>query len=179
MNTLQTKIWLQRAGILNISEEKISKTEIDDILKNLEKEKGWYEGDKDEDDEETPQLKEASEKTEKRKVSSDTKGKLHELLVGYHLKGGTHMSKHPDKEGDSPKQAHDKLKKTIHPDDYKKINTRAKSAAEHIKSQVEVGGHKIHDVHWTSKPGDIHRTTGIHSSQQEDSSDIIVTTRKK
>lgn len=177
MNTLQTQIWLKRAGILNISEEKITDAEINTILKNLEKEKGWYDGDEDEETEKN--IKESVGTIEKGKVSSDTKGKLHELLVGYHLKRGKHMSKHPDKEGDSPQEAHDKLKKTIHPDDYKKINARAKSAAEDIRKQVEVNGHKVHDVHWTSKPGDIHRTTGINSSQQEDSSDIIVTTRKK
>ena len=112
-------------------------------------------------------------------VSSDTKGKMHELLVGYHLLGGKHMSKHPDKSGDSPKQAHDKLKSSVHPNDYKKMNTRAKSAANDIKKQVETNGHKIHEVHWTSKPGDIHRSTGIHSSQNEDSSDIVITTHKK
>jgi len=116
---------------------------------------------------------------EEGKVSSDTKGKMHELLVGYHLKGGKHMSKHVDKEGDSPQQAHDKLKSTLHPNDYKKMNTRAKSAANDIKKQVEQNGHKIHDVHWTSKPGDIHRSTGIHASQKEDSSDIVITTHKK
>jgi hypothetical protein len=104
---------------------------------------------------------------------------MHELLVGYHLKGGKHMSRHPDKTGDSPKQAHDKLKATVHPNDYKKMNARAKSAAADIRKKVEVNGHKIHDVHWTSKPGDIHRSTGIHASQKEDASDIVITTHKK
>lgn len=179
MTNIQTQIWLKRAGLSNIFEEKITDDEIDNILKNLEKEKGWYEGDDEEEEQKEKNINESLGAPIRGKVSSDTKGKLHELLVGYHLKSGNHMSKHPDKEGDSPKQAHDKLKKTVHPDDYKKINARAKSAAEHIRSQVEVNGHKIHDVHWTSKPGDIHRTTGIHASQQEDSSDIIVTTRKK
>lgn len=170
--TISFKSWLK---FNSLNEEKITKAEIEKILNDLEKEKGWFEGD---DKEKVTHLKEEGSLPEKGKVSSDTKGKLHELLVGYHLKGGSHMSKHPDKEGDSPKEAHDKLKKTIHPSDYKKINDRAKSAAEHIRGQLEVNGHKIHDVHWTSKPGDIHRTTGIHSSQQEDSSDIVVTTRK-
>lgn len=171
MNTLQTKIWLQRAGILNISEEKIS-----------EQEEEWFDEEDEDEDEDFESINEASKlpkKPEQGKVSSDTKGKLHELLVGYHLKGGVHMSKHPDKDGDSPKEAHDKLKETVHPKDYEKMNARAKSAAEDIRKQVEVNGHKIHDVHWTSKEGDIHRTTGIHSTQNEDSSDIVVTTRKK
>jgi hypothetical protein len=172
MLSIQTQIWLKRADLLEEAKEKISDAEIENILNNLEKEKGWHEGD------DASEEEKLHEDVEIGKVSSDTKGKLHELLVGYHLKGGSHMSKHPDKEGDSPKQAHDKLKKTVHPSDYKKINARAKSAAEDIRKQVEVGGHKIHDVHWTSKPGDIQRSTGIKSTQQEDSSDIVVTTRK-
>ena len=113
------------------------------------------------------------------KASPDTKGKLHEILVGYHLLNEKHMSKHPDKEGDSPEEAHDKLKSTISPEEYDKIDKRAKSAAEDIKKQVEVNGHKISDVHWTSKPGDIERSTGIESTQKQDASDIVVHTKKK
>jgi len=133
----------------------------------------------DEQDEDFFELNEETTGPVEGKVSSDTKGKMHELLVGYHLNGGKHMSKHADKVGDTPKQAHDKLKATVHVNDYKKMNARAKSAANHIKKQVETNGHKIHDVHWTSKPGDIHRSTGIHSSQKEDASDIVITTHKK
>ena len=88
------------------------------------------------------------------------------------------MEKHPDKNGDTPEEAHNKLKKKVHPDDYKKINERAKSAANDIKKKVEVNGHKIHNVHWTSQPNDLLRTTGIKAAQKEDSSDIVVTTRK-
>lgn len=110
-------------------------------------------------------------------ASADTKGKLHEILTGFHLRGNKHMLKHPDKEGDTPKQAHEKLKETIAPIEHKKINTRAKSAAADIKKKVETHGHKIHDVSWTSKPGDLHRATGIHASQKEDTSDIVVHTK--
>jgi hypothetical protein len=185
MASLQLQLWLQQAGILKESKEKITRAEIKKILQDLEKEKGWHEGDKDDEEEnEKKHLNEAktakpTEGPEKGKVSSDTKGKLHELLVGYHLNGGSHMSQHPDREGDTPKQAHDKLKKSIHPDDYKKINARAKSAAEDVRKKVEVGGHIVHSVHWTSKPGDIQRSTGIKSSQKEDSSDVVVTTKNK
>lgn len=111
-------------------------------------------------------------------ASADTKGKLHELLVGHHLQGGRHMERHADKDGDSPKQAHDKLKSKVSPEDYKKINARAKAAAHDIRSKIEKNGHKITHVHWTSKPGDIHRSTGIEASQKQDASDIIVHTRK-
>lgn len=184
--SLQRQIWLHRAGLLNEKKEHLSDKEIDKILKRLraedeaELEKMQLENyfNEDEDLEELNEEDKTSTPT-KGKVSSDTKGKMHELLVGYHLLGGKHMEKHPDKHGDSPEEAHDKLKKTVHPDDYKKMNDRAKSAANHIKKQVEANGHKIHQVHWTSQPNDLLRTTGIKASQKEDSSDIVVTTHKK
>lgn len=109
-------------------------------------------------------------------VSQNTKGVMHELLVGYHLNGGKHMEKHTDINGLSPKQVHDKLKEEMHPDEYKKAFNKAKSAAEHIKTQLKGSG-GIHKVHWTSKPGDIKRATGIEASQKEDASDIVVTTK--
>jgi hypothetical protein len=111
--------------------------------------------------------------------SADTKGKLHELLVGYHMQGGKHMSKHPDEKGDTPKQAHDKLKEKVSPAEYKHIHQRAKAAAEHIRSQVESKGHTLSHVHWTSKAGDIESSTGIKASQKEDASDIVVHTKDK
>lgn len=107
---------------------------------------------------------------------SNTRGVLHELLTGYHLRGGSHMEKHPDVNGDSPKQAHDKLKAKVSPDEYKAINHRAKAAASDIAARVGKHGN-IHDVHWTSKHGDIHRSTGIHATQDEDQSDIVVHTK--
>lgn len=121
------------------------------------------------------------QKTEEKSSGSsqDTKGKLHEILVGYHLQGGKHMSKHPDKDGDTPKQAHDKLKEKVSPEDYKKIHARAKSAADDLRKHIEGKGHKISHVHWTSQPGDIERSTGIASSQKEDASDIMIHSNDK
>ena len=110
-------------------------------------------------------------------VSSNTKGVVHELLTGYHLNGGKHMTHHEDSNGDSPEEAHNKLKATMHPDDYKKANDKAKSAAEDIKKKLPAG-HAIQQVHWTSKKGDIHRSTGVHADQKEDSSDLMIHTRK-
>jgi hypothetical protein len=109
--------------------------------------------------------------------SQNTAGVLHELLVGRHLNGGQHMDHHVNSDGLTPEQAHDKLKASISSDEYDKINTRAKKAADDIKSIVEQNGHKIHKIHWTSKPGDIGRSTGIASSQSEDASDLVVTTK--
>lgn len=107
-------------------------------------------------------------------LSSDTKGKLHELLVGYHLNGEKHMEKHDNAEGESPEEAHDRLKKSVTPEDYKEANDRAKFAANDIKKNITG---PIHKIQWTSKAGDIHRATGIHASQTQDASDIVVTTR--
>jgi hypothetical protein len=187
MISIQTKIWLERAGLLNesedISESKLTDDQIDKILKKLkaedEEELEQMREDFDDSDEELDELNEEVKRPTEGRVSSDTKGKLHELLVGYHLKGKIHMTKHPDKNGDTPQEAHDRLKKTVHPNDYKKINQRAKSAADHIRKEVEVDGHKIHDVHWTSQPNDILRSTGIKSSQKEDPSDLVITTHKQ
>lgn len=113
------------------------------------------------------------------KVNSDTKGRLHELLVGYHLMGGKHMFKHSSENGRSPEQEHHTLKSLVHPNDYKMINERAKAAADHIRGLVEKDGHQIHEAHWTSQPGDIEKTTKIKSSQTQDASDIVITTKKR
>ena len=43
-------------------------------------------------------------------ASNNTKGVLHELLVGKHLNNGTHMENHVSSHGDTPTQVHDKLK---------------------------------------------------------------------
>jgi hypothetical protein len=111
----------------------------------------------------------------KDKVPSNTKGVLHELLVGYHLRK-RHMEKHPDITGASPEEVHDKLKSQITPEQYEKINRRAKAAAEDIKKRVGAHGN-VTRVQWTSKEGDLHRATGIHATQKQDASDIVVTTK--
>jgi len=116
-------------------------------------------------------------------ASNNTKGVLHELLVGYHLQGGKHMENHHliNEAGkrESPKLAHDRLKSQIHQEDYKKIYNRAKSAADDIKRKLEKDhpDHLISHVHHTSKPGDTEKETGVKASQKDDSSDIYVHTR--
>lgn len=114
-------------------------------------------------------------------VSNNTKGVLHELLVGHYLNGGKHMSLHPNENGESPKEAHDRLKSQIHPEDYEKIRKRAESAAHDIKTNLKASHpeHGISAVHWTSKPGDTQKVTGVHASQKQDASDIYVTTTHK
>lgn len=112
---------------------------------------------------------------EKGKVPNNTKGVLHEILVGKHLNGGKHMTRHANEHGESPEQAHDRLKSSIHEDDYKKIDAKAKSAAEDIKKKLPAG-HKIVSVTHTSKPGDTEKVTGVKATQKEDSSDVYVTT---
>jgi hypothetical protein len=117
--------------------------------------------------------------TKEGSVSNNTKGVLHELLVGKHLNGGKHLEKHKNQEGETPQQAHDRLKTKIHPKDYERIHKKAQSAANHIKTHIESThkGHAIHAVHWTSKPGDTEKVTGHKASQKEDSSDVYVTSK--
>jgi hypothetical protein len=112
-------------------------------------------------------------------VSNNTKGVLHELLVGKHLNNGKHLETHKNENNETPEQAHDRLKKAIHPNDYKRIEANAKSAAAHIKKHIETThpGHAVHSVKWTSKPGDTEKVTGHKASQKEDSSDVYVSTK--
>lgn len=123
----------------------------------------------------------ADDATKEGGVSNNTKGVLHELLVGKHLNGGKHLEKHKNEHDETPEQAHDRLKKQIHPKDYEKIHKNAESAAKHIKAHIESThpGHSFHAVHWTSKPGDTEKVTGHKASQKEDSSDVYVTTKDK
>jgi hypothetical protein len=111
--------------------------------------------------------------------NNDTKGKLHELLVGYHLNGGKHMDKHVDEYKNTPQQAHDLLMKNVSEDQYKKIYDRAKETADHIKSELKKSGKTISHVHWTSKPGDIEASTSVPSTQKQDASDIMLHTVDK
>lgn len=112
--------------------------------------------------------------TEKKSAKNHARGVLHELLVGYYLNGNKHMYGHPDAVGDAPYRAHARLKDQVSYDEYDRIRKRAKAAADDIRSKIKGD---IKAVSWTSKRGDIERETGIPSTQKEDPSDIVVTTR--
>ena len=125
-------------------------------------------------------LTEATDNPQKEgSVSNNTRGTLHEILVGKHLNGGNHMKSLKNEFGETPSAAHDRLKSQIHPKDYEKIDAGAKSAAAHIRKHLETThpGHQIQNVVHTSQPGDTHKVTGIHATQKQDSSDVYVTTR--
>ena len=121
----------------------------------------------------------ADDATKEHGVSNNTKGVLHELLVGKHLNNGKHLETHKNEHNETPEQAHDRLKSAIHPNDYKRIDSNAKSAANHIKKHIETThpGHAVHGVHWTSKPGDTEKVTGHKATQKDDSSDVYVSTK--
>lgn len=111
-------------------------------------------------------------------LPSDPMGKLHEVLVGYHLRGGKHMDKHENSEGKSPKEVHDEIAEKlggVNSHHYKNFSERARKAAEHIKQSLGLKPEDIKNVQWTSKAGDMERATGIKASQKEDDSDVVVT----
>jgi len=122
-------------------------------------------------------------------ASNNTRGTLHELLVGRYLPAGKkHMVNHhlinDEGERETPEVAHNRLKSQIHPKDYEEINRKAKSAADHIRAKLEKDhpGHVISHVHHTSKSGDTEKETGVKASQSgenSDSSDIYITTKHK
>ena len=117
-------------------------------------------------------------------VASNSKnnrnGVMHELLVGKHLNGGKHMPKHPDVNGDSPQEAHDKLKTQFTKEEYHHANKRAKATASALVKHHKENhpNHKMHAVSWTSKPGDLKRSTKIEASQKQDTSDIVMHSKK-
>jgi len=115
-----------------------------------------------------------SDDAEPKKLGNNDKGVLHELLVGKHLLGGKHMVHHPGKDGITPKEQHDIYKSKMSAEEYNSANKRAKAAAEHLKKHIESQGHTVHDVHWTSKPGDLEKSTGIKATQKQDASDIVI-----
>lgn len=106
------------------------------------------------------------------KVSSDTKGKLHELLLGKHL--------HPDKKipehfaaknkssgrQESPVQVHDKLKAEVGHEVHREIEGHAADTAaalhQHLKDEGHIKpGENVGSVHWTSNR-DTHGAAGDH-----------------
>lgn len=128
-------------------------------------------------------------------VSSDDKGKMHELLLAKHLNGGKlpehhrAISDNPDHSG-TPEQVHDKLRKKIGEEAYNEIESHSKQTAEAVKSHLKKegylggkGGHTIQAVHWTSnrdtegKAGDHEKTTG--AKDVNSNADIILTTKNK
>lgn len=97
-------------------------------------------------------------------VSSNDKGVIHELLVGKELNQGKHMSQ-------AAQKAHDDIKARLTPEEYKNHVKLAKGTAEKLRDKFGTG---IESAHWSSKPGDIGRITGVDETQQENSADIIL-----
>jgi hypothetical protein len=103
-------------------------------------------------------------------------GVLHELLAAKNLNNGKFPEQHRSQDGLTPEEAHNKYKQHFSESEYSGIAKRAEAAANDIRKQVTSHG-SIHKVHWTSKPGDIEKVTGIKSTQKEDPSDIVITTK--
>jgi hypothetical protein len=122
-------------------------------------------------------LIEAKKKAGEGGSKQNSAGVLHELLTGYYLNGGRHMDNYKNDEGQSPEAAHDEIKSIMDPKDYEESHRKAKFAADDIRNRL--GDKKIKHVRWTSKSGDLKSATGIESSQNEDPSDIVVSTHDK
>jgi len=116
---------------------------------------------------------------------------LHELLVAHYVKHphldarhGINVFKHPDGNGRSPQQLHDHIRNNVlSKAQYDSVHEKAKGAAHHIRSEIEKNGHSVEDAHWTSKPGDMEKTTSDlkldHGKKNADRSDIMVIARDK
>lgn len=105
--------------------------------------------------------------------ASDTEGKLHELLTGYHLNGGKHMESYRE-EGKTPEAVHDSIKASLPKQSYDRINKHAKEMADKIKDHLKSSGYKgkIHKTVWTSQTKDIEHFTGKKDPNNE--SDVMI-----
>ncbi len=118
-------------------------------------------------------------------VSSDDKGKMHELLLAKHLHPNGTLPEHHRSESKNPlhsgtaQQVHDKLKERMTPAAYAEIDRHAKQSADEFKKSFP---HKITNVHWTSNPdtpskaGDHEKTTGVKDVNSN--ADLILTHSK-
>lgn len=127
-------------------------------------------------------------------VSSDDKGKLHELLLAKYLNPKKELPEHHRAESENadhagtPHQVHDKLKKKIGENAYHEIDRHAhQSAVALLKHLIETGaikeGEHVGNVHWTSnrdtakKHGDHYKTTGMLDPNSN--ADLIITKHDK
>jgi hypothetical protein len=99
--------------------------------------------------------------------TSDTNGKMHELLTGHYLNGGKHMSKESEEQFKTMSAGMSKTELEEH-------HRRGKVTADHIRELVHNNGDAIEAVHHTSKAGDIGRITGKEESQQDNPSDVMI-----
>lgn len=105
------------------------------------------------------------------------RGVLHELLVGRALRGGEHMTLHPDQHGMSPQQVHDAYASELYGDNFNQHPSYLDEVAKANRSADAIMAHSgkpVHEIFWTSKAGDIAKATGRDNSQEQDTSDIYV-----
>ena len=121
--------------------------------------------------------------------SSGDAGVVHELLYGFYVrqyvKTGKwtlvnpakpeyrqyHMEKHPNSDNIPPRGAYIMKMRCFDSKQLATLADRAMFAAQEMVNFLEQKGYKIKDMHWTSKVGDITRTTGVEIKNQKDQDD--------
>jgi hypothetical protein len=121
----------------------------------------------------------AAAKKESRTINN-SRGGYNETQLAKHLNGGKYIDKHhemQDKHHKSVLDAHDKKHGT---QEVKNQEVRSKEQARIFHEHAKKKGYEgVHEVHLTSKPGDIERKTGIKATQQENPTDVAVKFHKK
>lgn len=116
-------------------------------------------------------------------LSNNSKGVVHEILVGAHLQTPGHTSakdahtlKHcehfRDEHGKGPKEVHDSLTGHLDEKQYAHHYNKAKHAANVLRAHLDKHGKGVHKVHWTSNPNDIQKLTGKKDGNNP--SDLVV-----
>jgi len=134
-------------------------------------------------------LEARSAETELKNVE-DAKGKLFEILSGSYLLHGAHsktglpkkfLEHYRDEDGFRPQEVHDKIKTALQklsPGMYEQVVQHAKSAADHLKGQLQSRNiHNIDHLAWTSQKGDHERFTGVDDPNSD--ADLMVKGRDK
>jgi hypothetical protein len=134
-------------------------------------------------------LEARSAETELKNVE-DAKGKLFEILSGSYLLHGAHsktglpkkfLEHYRDEDGFRPQEVHDKIKTALQklsPGMYEQVVQHAKSAADHLKGELQKRNiHNIDHLAWTSQKGDHERFTGVDDPNSD--ADLMVKGRDK
>lgn len=144
-------------------------------------------------------LIEASESDKNYGLDNDSKGKLHELLVGKYLadphaaSGASGLPQRPpapphvpgkkkQKLAYTPEELHTQISNKLTPEQYSHHDRIAKYAAGKIRDGLKESGHfrgnsGIAKVHWTSNPSDIETLSGI--KDKANNADVVIKRKKK
>jgi len=111
------------------------------------------------------------------------KGPAFELSLMRQAHGGKHPDKHPNEEGLSPAEAHKEYHGRLSAERSKEIETAAKGAHQVLRDHLEktkfAKKNEPISATWTSKPGQLARTTGNKKDKDNPGDTVLTNARGK